>query len=53
MRDVAEWSYKYLKQMWTLKDFDRFIKVRKEPILLMFTASTVFLNFKTCLENSG
>ena len=53
VREAVEWSYKDLKQMWTRNDFARSLKVRQAPISLLFIASTVLLNFKTCLENGG
>lgn len=53
VREAVEWSYKDLKQMLTRNDFARSLKVRQASISLMFTASTVLLNFKTCLKNVG
>lgn len=53
VRVSVEWNYKDLKQMWSRNDFARTLKVHKAHIALMYQASALLLNFKTCLENGG
>lgn len=33
--EAVEWTYKYLKQMWSSTDFTRKLKIRKCPISLL------------------
>lgn len=53
VRVTVEWNYKDLKQQWSLNDYARSLSVRKAPIALLYQASALLLNFKTCLENGG
>ena len=53
MRVSVEWSYKDLKQLWSLNDYARALKVLQAPIGLIYKASALLLNFKTCLEAGG
>ena len=53
VRIAVEWNYKDLKQLWSLNDFPRALKVRQGPIGLIYTASALLINFKTCLEGGG
>ena len=53
VRVFVEWNYKDLKQMWARNDFSRLLTVRRFPFGLLYTASAVLLNFKTCIEKGG
>lgn len=53
VREAVEWIYKYKKQMCTRNEFSLSLNVRQAPLSLMFTASTVLLNFKTIFQNGG
>ena len=53
VRVSVEWSYKDLKQLWSQNDYTRALKVRQAPIGLIYKASALLLNFKTCLEAGG
>ena len=50
VRVAVEWNYKDLKQMWSLNDFSRALKVRQSPIGLLYISSALLHNVKTCLE---
>ena len=53
VRVAVEWNYKDLKQLWSFNDFPRGLKVRKSPLGLIYTASALLPNFKTCIEGGG
>ena len=53
VRVAVEWNYKYLKQLWSFKDFPRALEVHQGPIGLIYTASALLKIFKTCMEGGG
>lgn len=53
VRVSVEWSYKDVKQMWSCNDFARKMKVKESPISLMYIASVILFNFRTCLYGGG
>lgn len=50
---AVEWNYKDLKQMWTENKYARSVKIRQPPITLLYIASALPLNFRTCLSGGG
>jgi hypothetical protein len=52
-RIAVEWSYKDLKQNFTVLDFKRKLKVNEAPIGLLFLSSVLLWNFKVCLGHGG
>ena len=52
-RIAVEWSYKDLKQNFTVLDFKRKLKVNEAPIGLLSISSILLWNFKTCLGHGG
>lgn len=53
LRVLVEHNYRDLKQFWTSQDYSRQLKVRAAPIGLLYRASAIMLNFRTCLYESG
>lgn len=53
VRVAVEWNYKDLKQQWSSNDFSRQLKVRMAPIALLYKASAILLNMRTCLYKGG
>lgn len=53
VRVSVEWNYKDVKQMWTINDFSRALKVRKSPIALLYISSALLWNMKICIEQGG
>ena len=53
MREVVEWSYKDVKQMWSSQYFKRMLKVGKARIGLFYTAAALLCNFKVFLGRGG
>lgn len=52
-RVAVEWHYKDVKQMWSMNDFARRLKVKQSPIACMYIASVLLLNFRTCMYGGG
>ena len=53
VRVAVVWNYKELKQMCFFNDLTRALKVRQSPVGLIYPASAILLNFKTCIESGG
>ena len=53
LRILVEHNYRDLKQWWCSQDYARNLKVRQAPIGILYQASTIMLNFNTCLYRSG
>lgn len=53
LRVLVEHNYRDLKQLWTSQDYARNLKVRQAPIGLLYQASAIMLNFRTCLYRGG
>lgn len=53
VRVAVEWNYKDLKQMWSTNDYSRLLKVRQAPIGLIYKASALMLNLRTCIYKGG
>lgn len=53
VRVTVEHSYKDIKQYWTSQDFARMLKVIKAPIALLYRASCLLFNIRTCLYKGG
>lgn len=53
IRVSVEHNYKDLKQLWVSQDFARNLKVRQAPIGLLYKASALLLNFRTCAYSCG
>ena len=51
-REPVEWGYKDIKQVFSLNDFPRQMKVLKSPIGLMMIASAGIANIRCCLYQS-
>ena len=52
-RVAVEWNYKDRKQMRSFNDFPRALKVRQRTLGLIYTASAILIDFKTCIEGGG
>ena len=53
VRVSVEQSYKDVKQQWISQDFPRNLKVHQSPISLLYRASVLLLNFRTCFYKGG
>lgn len=53
VRVAVEWNYKDLKQVWATNDYARLLKVRKAPVAILYKASALLLNMRTCLYKGG
>jgi hypothetical protein len=52
-REPVEWSYKDIKQMWTIVDFPRKLKVKEAPIALLYICGVLLWNIKVCFGHGG
>ena len=50
VREAIKWSYKVIKQLWSLQDYKRNLKVRKAPISQVYKSAAILKNIKTCLH---
>ena len=48
-----EWSYKAIKQNFTVMDFKRKLKVLEAPIAVSYISSVLLWNFKQCFGHGG
>eukprot|EP00171_Calliarthron_tuberculosum_P002822 IDg2822t1 len=53
IRVAVEHNYKDLKQIWVSQDFARNLKVRQAPVALLYKASALLWNFRTCFYKGG
>ena len=53
LRVSVEWNYKDLKQLWCRNDFPRMLKVRQLPVGMLYKASALLMNMRTCLYRGG
>lgn len=53
VREAAEGLKKNVKQIWTLQDLYRALKVRKAPVSLAYKAAALLRNFKVCIHGGG
>lgn len=53
VRIAVEWSYKEVKESFTINDFKRKLRVREAPIGLLYINAVLLRNFKTCLGHGG
>lgn len=53
VQEAMEWSYKEVKQQFTIVDFSRMLKVWKVPFALQNKISELFWNLKVCLQGGG
>ena len=53
VRVAVEWNYKDLKQQWSTNDYPRMLRLRKAPVSVLYVASALLWNFRTCLYKGG
>lgn len=51
VREAVEWLYKDFKQMWTIQNYKRMLKVIQAPVSLMYKAAVLLWNFKVCMQH--
>lgn len=51
IREAVEWSYKDLKQMCSIQDYNTILNVRHETVSLMSKEEWLLWHFKVCLWN--
>lgn len=53
VRVSVEHNYKDLKQLWSIQDFARNLKVRQAPIALLYKMAALLTNLRLCLYRGG